>query len=64
MRKSIVAVLAVSTVFLVGCAEPSGPGDTDGTYEYVEVDTANGEEVGCVIWDGIKAGGIDCNWSE
>lgn len=67
MRKSIVAALAVASVFLVGCGmedePPSKEGGTGGTYEYVKVDTDNGESVDCIIWDGTRAGNITCDWN-
>lgn len=67
MRR-IIGLALVSTVFLVGCGaaaeESSKQGGTEGTYEYITVDTKSGDTVGCVVWDGFKAGGIDCNWSE
>lgn len=54
----------VGLMLFSACAVDSGasqPGGTDGTYEYVEVNTPNGD-VPCIIWDGTRAGNIDCNW--
>lgn len=52
----------VGLMLLSACGHsPSTEGGTGGTYEYVTVDTPHGP-VECIIWDGIKAGNITCNW--
>ena len=60
----LAALSVVCVLVLSACGNESGksePGDTRGNYEVVTVDTPDGT-VTCVIWDGTRAGNIDCNW--
>jgi len=61
-RGAVAAFLSmVATAFLLsscGSDVPAGPGGTN----VVEVDLPDGTVTACVIWDGYKAGGIDCNF--
>jgi hypothetical protein len=61
----VLAALSMACVLLLSaCGNTTGPseeGDTRGNYEVVNVDTPDGT-VTCVIWDGQRAGNIDCNW--
>lgn len=61
IRAVILAGLALGV--LAGCAEPTAPGKTDGVYEVIYPDV-NGRKVPCVVWDGERSGGIDCDWAE
>ena len=56
-----VALGFVGLMVFSACTGPSGEGGTGGNYEYVEVETPQGD-VPCIIWDGTKAGNITCNW--
>lgn len=58
-------IAAVAALVLTGCGqshdEETQEGDTQGRYEVIVVDTEQGP-VECVVWDGFRAGGIDCNF--
>jgi hypothetical protein len=63
----LVGLVVVVPVVLAGCggsAEASGPGE--GNYDSWGVhtqDLPDGRTVDCVIWQGYKSGGIDCDWA-
>ncbi len=54
--------LAAAVFAVAGCSSPSEQGNTSGNYEVIHVEV-DGRQIPCVIWDGLEAGAITCDWA-
>ena len=61
------AALAFATALLLaGCSSSRSDlheGGVDGGVETIQVGTEDGGAVECAVYDGVRAGGIDCDWA-
>jgi uncharacterized lipoprotein len=64
VKRVFIGVGSVLLIFgMSACSSSStSEGKTEGTYQYVKVETPKGP-VDCIVWDGFKAGNITCDWN-
>lgn len=63
MRRAL-ALGAAAVLLLTGCTAPveQNTEAVHGSADVLMLDRPSGGQVECAIFDGVRAGGISCNW--